>query len=133
MEPSHRFKRWSLSSRSGIKPFGAAGTFFMPYIRSRARCRQRVASSACSFWQKQAFPELRCATPNSRSQCQGIARKFKARAYSAIENDPKQGSFSMAERARFELAVSCPTLVFKTSNINHSVTSPGEQNLSYQR
>jgi hypothetical protein len=30
----------------------------------------------------------------------------------------------MAERARFELAVSCPTLVFKTSTINHSVTSP---------
>ena len=31
----------------------------------------------------------------------------------------------MAERARFELAVSCPTLVFKTSTLNHSVTSPG--------
>lgn len=30
----------------------------------------------------------------------------------------------MAERARFELAVSCPTLVFKTSTLNHSVTSP---------
>ena len=30
----------------------------------------------------------------------------------------------LAERARFELAVSCPTLVFKTSTINHSVTSP---------
>ena len=32
--------------------------------------------------------------------------------------------FFMAERARFELAVSCPTLVFKTSTLNHSVTSP---------
>lgn len=30
----------------------------------------------------------------------------------------------LAERARFELAVSCPTLVFKTSTLNHSVTSP---------
>jgi hypothetical protein len=32
--------------------------------------------------------------------------------------------FSLAERARFELAVSCPTTVFKTVTINHSVTSP---------
>ena len=30
----------------------------------------------------------------------------------------------MAERAGFEPAVSCPTLVFKTSTIYHSVTSP---------
>ena len=30
----------------------------------------------------------------------------------------------VAERARFELAVSCPTTVFKTVTLNHSVTSP---------
>ncbi len=37
---------------------------------------------------------------------------------------PPSGSFCMAERARFELAVSCPTTVFKTVTLNHSVTSP---------
>ena len=37
----------------------------------------------------------------------------------------ERSSFFLAERARFELAVSCPTLVFKTSTLNHSVTSPG--------
>ena len=31
---------------------------------------------------------------------------------------------NLAERARFELAVSCPTTVFKTVTLNHSVTSP---------
>ena len=30
----------------------------------------------------------------------------------------------MAERRRFELLVSCPTTVFKTVTLNHSVTSP---------
>lgn len=50
-------------------------------------------------------------------------------AYAAIENDPLLGSFSMAERARFELAVSCPTLVFKTSTLNHSATSPHESKI----
>ena len=47
---------------------------------------------------------------------------------SATEGSSKH---EMAERAGFEPAVSCPTLVFKTSTINHSVTSPA--NLLYQR
>jgi hypothetical protein len=35
--------------------------------------------------------------------------------------------FILAEEARFELAVGLPTLVFKTSTINHSVTPPEEE------
>ena len=35
------------------------------------------------------------------------------------------GRGRMAEAARFELADSCPSLVFKTSALNHSATLPG--------
>ena len=42
------------------------------------------------------------------------------------KNKPESRVYILAEREGFEPSVSCPTLVFKTSTINHSVTSPGD-------
>ena len=70
------------------------------------------------------FPSIPLCSTEHAVVLLGQDPRVEIRAYSAIENDPIVGSFSMAERARFELAVSCPTTVFKTVTLNHSVTYP---------
>jgi hypothetical protein len=53
----------------------------------------------------------------------GLASSYLG-AVTILKNDQEGHFLILAERARFELAVSCPTTVFKTVTLNHSVTSP---------
>ncbi len=56
-------------------------------------------------------------------------RGFNPPHATAQKKMTRWSSIFVAEREGFEPSVSCPTLVFKTSTLNHSVTSPRRNSL----
>ena len=77
-------------------------------------------------------PEHENSAPGQRSdtatQARGAAPNLSDVLVAMRGNHPSGSSRTLlAERARFELAVSCPTPVFKTGTLNHSATSPYAQ------
>src|SRR5262245_22503590 len=94
----------------------SAGRFF------REREAGAYGHAACLFRQKQALPEFRCTLPNPRSVF--ALQKPEGSNPTQVKTRAKCSRFNLAEREGFEPSVSCPTLVFKTSTLNRSATSP---------
>ena len=80
------------------------------------------ASSACLFWQKQAFPEPHGASPNPRLRHYHGAHEFKSP--SAKQNDPCRVAVLGGEREIRTPGGFYPTPLFESGTFNRSDISP---------
>jgi hypothetical protein len=76
------------------------------------------------FWQKRAFPELRCAAPNSRVLAKAKTREFEARPLRKKKDVQMDIFFLGGEGEIRTRGTIADTTVFKTVPLNHSGTSP---------